>query len=120
MKHSHCLSLSRTQRIDALITGLSYSRLFPDLPAFAAEEGFLLHLAGPEGCVIAVIRRTTLPRSEPKRQAGPSSTNTLRTTLPPIAPPSDHMSIHYNYGTRGHCSDVGGNIYSKATGKWYR
>lgn len=49
MKHSHCLSLSRTQRIDALITGLSYSRLFPDLPAFAAEEGFLYALGRSGG-----------------------------------------------------------------------
>ena len=49
MKHSHCLSLSRTQRIDAPITGLSYSRLFPDLPAFSAEQDFLYALGRSGG-----------------------------------------------------------------------
>jgi hypothetical protein len=49
MKHSHCLSLSRGQKIDAPITGLSYSRLFPDLPAFSADEAFLYALGRSGG-----------------------------------------------------------------------
>jgi len=60
VKHSHCLSLSRTQRIDALITGLSYSRLFPDLPAFAAEEGFLIAYYILECTIIAKEGRQSL------------------------------------------------------------
>jgi Animal haem peroxidase len=49
VKHSHCLSLSRTQRIDAPLTGLSYSRLFPDLPAFSADQAFLYELGRSGG-----------------------------------------------------------------------
>ena len=49
MKHSHCLSPSRTQGIDAPITGISYARLFPDLPAFSADEAFLYALGRSGG-----------------------------------------------------------------------
>src|SRR5262249_19848299 len=49
VKHSHCLSLSRAQRIDAPTTSVSYSRLFPDLPAFSAEEAFLYALGRSGG-----------------------------------------------------------------------
>ena len=49
MKHSHCLSLSRAQGIDAPLTGPSYSRLFPDLPAFSADEAFLYALGRSGG-----------------------------------------------------------------------
>ena len=49
MKHSHCLSLSRAQGIDAPLTGLSYARLFPDLPAFSADEAFLYALGRSGG-----------------------------------------------------------------------
>ena len=49
MKHSHCLSLSRAQGIDASLSGLSYSRLFPDLPAFSADEAFLYALGRSGG-----------------------------------------------------------------------
>jgi hypothetical protein len=49
VKHSHCLSLSRAQGIDAPLDRLSYSRLFPDLPAFSAEEAFLYALGRSGG-----------------------------------------------------------------------
>lgn len=49
MKHSHCLSPSRAHRFDAPITSTSYSRLFPVLPAFSAEEGFLYALGRSGG-----------------------------------------------------------------------
>ena len=49
MKHSHCLSLARAQGIDAPLGGLSYARLFPDLPAFSADEAFLYALGQAGG-----------------------------------------------------------------------
>lgn len=49
MKHTHCLSPSRAQGIDAPITGISYARLFPDLPAFSADEAFLYALGRSGG-----------------------------------------------------------------------
>jgi len=49
MKHSHCLSLSRAQGFDAPLTGLSYARLFPDLPAFSADAAFLYALGRSGG-----------------------------------------------------------------------
>jgi hypothetical protein len=49
VKHSHCLSLSRTQAIDAPLTVLSYARLFPELPAFSAEDAFLYALGRSGG-----------------------------------------------------------------------
>jgi len=49
VKHSHCLSLSRAQGFDAPLGGLSYARLFPDLPAFSADEAFLYALGRSGG-----------------------------------------------------------------------
>jgi hypothetical protein len=49
VKHSHCLSLSRARGIDAPLGGVSYSRLFPDLPAFSADEAFLYALGRAGG-----------------------------------------------------------------------
>jgi heme peroxidase len=49
VKHSHCLSLSRAQGFDAPLTGLSYARLFPDLPAFSADQAFLYALGQAGG-----------------------------------------------------------------------
>ena len=46
-----------------------------------------MRLADLAGYAIAVIRRTKMNRSELKLPAGPFSANTLRTTLPLIAPP---------------------------------
>ena len=49
MKHASCLSLSRVHEIDAPLAGLSYARLFPDLPTFSADETFLYALGGTGG-----------------------------------------------------------------------
>ena len=49
MKLSHCLSPSRAHRIDAPISRTSYARLFPDLPAFSANEAFLYALGRSGG-----------------------------------------------------------------------
>jgi hypothetical protein len=49
VKHSHCLSLSRAQGFDAPLKGLSYARLFPDLPAFSADQAFLYALGQAGG-----------------------------------------------------------------------
>ena len=49
MKHASCLALSRAHGIDAPLTGLSYARLFPDLPAFSADEAFLYALGRSGG-----------------------------------------------------------------------
>jgi hypothetical protein len=49
VKHSHCLSPSRARKIDAPINGASYARLFPELPAFSAEEAFLYALGRSGG-----------------------------------------------------------------------
>ena len=49
MKHSHCLALSRAHGTDASFSGLSYAHLFPDLPAFSADEAFLYALGRSGG-----------------------------------------------------------------------
>ena len=49
MKYSHCLSLTRARGIDAPFADLSYARLFPDLPAFSADEAFLYALGRSGG-----------------------------------------------------------------------
>jgi hypothetical protein len=49
MKLSHCLAPSRAQRIDAPIGSMSYARMFPDLPAFSADEAFLYALGRAGG-----------------------------------------------------------------------
>jgi len=49
VEHTHCLSPARTRSIDAAIAPTSYARLFPDLPAFAADEAFLFALGRPGG-----------------------------------------------------------------------
>lgn len=50
MEHTHCLSPTRTkQPIDRAITPRRYARLFPDLPACAAEEEFLFALGRARG-----------------------------------------------------------------------
>ena len=49
MEHTHCLSPARARRpIDAPIGPTSYARLFPDLPAFTAEQKFLYALGRAE------------------------------------------------------------------------
>lgn len=49
MNHSHCLAPSRSQKIDAPISSMSYARMFPDLPAFSADEDFLYALGRTGG-----------------------------------------------------------------------
>jgi hypothetical protein len=49
VKHAYCLSLSRAHGIDAPLADLSYARLFPDLPAFSADEAFLYALGRSGG-----------------------------------------------------------------------
>lgn len=49
MNHSHCLSPSRAQKIDAPISSMSYARMFPDLPAFSADKAFLYALGRTGG-----------------------------------------------------------------------
>src|SRR6195256_6195307 len=44
MDHTHCLSPARACEADAAVTSSSYARLFPDLPAFTADEAFLYAL----------------------------------------------------------------------------
>src|SRR5262245_1380477 len=48
-EHTHCLSPARTRSIDAAVAPTSYARLFPDLPAFAADEAFLYALGRAGG-----------------------------------------------------------------------
>src|ERR1700674_2618203 len=49
MDHTHCLSPARARAAAAEVTSSSYARLFPDLPAFTAEEGFLYALGRAGG-----------------------------------------------------------------------
>lgn len=49
MEHTHCLSPARARKIDAAIGPSSYASLFPDLPAFTAEEAFLYALGRAGG-----------------------------------------------------------------------
>jgi len=49
VKHASCLALSRAHGIDAPLVGLSYARLFPELPAFSADEAFLYALGRSGG-----------------------------------------------------------------------
>ena len=50
MEHTHCLSPTRTQKLaDASVSASSYGRLFPDLPAFTADEPFLFALGRAGG-----------------------------------------------------------------------
>src|SRR6266850_8544272 len=49
MDHTHCLSPARAREADAAITSSSYARLFPDLPAFTADEAFLYALGRAGG-----------------------------------------------------------------------
>ena len=44
MDYTHCLSPARAREADAAVTSRSYARLFPDLPAFTADEAFLYAL----------------------------------------------------------------------------
>src|SRR5258706_185533 len=41
MDHAHCLSPARARAPAVAVTSSSYARLFPDLPAFTADEAFL-------------------------------------------------------------------------------
>ena len=41
MEHTHCLSPARIRKTDASLGPTSYARLFPELPAFSADEAFL-------------------------------------------------------------------------------
>ena len=49
MDHTHCLSPARAREADAAVTSSSYARLFPDLPAFTADEAFLYALGRAGG-----------------------------------------------------------------------
>src|SRR6266849_3857163 len=49
MDHTHCLSPGRARAPDAAVTSSSYARLFPDLPAFTADEAFLYALGRAGG-----------------------------------------------------------------------
>ncbi|HEV3061360.1 MAG TPA: hypothetical protein VGY48_24140, partial [Vicinamibacterales bacterium] len=49
MEHTHCLSPARARAADAAVTSSSYARLFPDLPAFTADEAFLYTLGRAGG-----------------------------------------------------------------------
>jgi hypothetical protein len=49
VEHTHCLSPSHPRSIDAAIAPTPYARLFPDLPAFKADEAFLYALGRPGG-----------------------------------------------------------------------
>ena len=49
MEHTHCLSPARARAADAAVTSSSYARLFPDLPAFTADEAFLYALGRAGG-----------------------------------------------------------------------
>lgn len=49
MTHSHCLAPSRARKVDAPISSMSYARLFPELPAFSADEAFLYALGRTGG-----------------------------------------------------------------------
>src|SRR5438132_3272424 len=49
MDHTHCLSPARAREADAAVTSSSYARLFPDLPAFTADEAFLYALSRAGG-----------------------------------------------------------------------
>src|SRR5882672_1653942 len=49
MDHTHCLSSARAREADAAVTSSSYARLFPDLPAFTADEAFLYALGRAGG-----------------------------------------------------------------------
>ena len=50
MEHTHCLSPARARRpIDTAVGPTSYARLFPDLPAFSADEAFLYALGRAGG-----------------------------------------------------------------------
>src|SRR5438132_7482951 len=49
MDHTHCLSPARVREADAAVTSSSYARLFPDLPAFTADEAFLYALGRAGG-----------------------------------------------------------------------
>jgi hypothetical protein len=50
VEHSHCLSPARARRpVDAPLGPTSYARLFPDLPAFTADQEFLYALGRAGG-----------------------------------------------------------------------
>jgi hypothetical protein len=49
MDHTHCLSPARAREAQAAVTSRSYARMFPDLPAFAADEAFLYALGRAGG-----------------------------------------------------------------------
>jgi hypothetical protein len=49
MEHTHCLSPARAREAQATVTSSSYARLFPDLPAFTADEAFLYALGRAGG-----------------------------------------------------------------------
>jgi len=49
MDHTHCLSPVRARAAAAGVTSSSYARLFPDLPAFTADEAFLYGLGRAGG-----------------------------------------------------------------------
>src|SRR5712664_24813 len=49
MDHTHCLSPARAREADTAVTSSLYARLFPDLPAFTADEAFLYALGRAGG-----------------------------------------------------------------------
>ncbi len=86
MKHASCLALSRAHGIDAPLIGLSYARLFPDLPAFSAEETFLYALGRSGGLCDCGDQDDAADSLGTEAAGWPFFVNTLRMTLPPIAP----------------------------------
>ena len=92
MHHTHCLSPARAREADAAVTSSSYARLFPDLPAFTADEAFLYALGRAGGLCDSAMQRTTRRLLERKPPAGHSLANSSRMTSRQIALLSNHTS----------------------------
>jgi len=66
---THCLSPSRTRPVDRAIGPAAYARMFPELPAFEADEDFLLAIGRAGGICDCGDERDT-PASLGKTAAG--------------------------------------------------
>ena len=75
MDHTHCLSPARAREADAAVTSSSYARLFPDLPAFTADEAFLILEAAQAGLSRSIVPNNRGLRPDPLKFAlfGPIS-----------------------------------------------
>ena len=80
MEHTHCLSPARAREAEATVTSSSYARLFPDLPAFTADEAFLVRRNVP---VLGPTLRSRRPLIEVEQPAKPP-------TAPHAARPVGH------------------------------